>query len=204
MEQKRCFDTVIREIVALLSSNPATLHRPLKVPPSLPNQISAKALLISRSYLISSNADSTWCSSWPHHHPRHFSSNYRDESENDEEDEETVGEDSDGQEATSSDLRREYSADEKEEEAAAIVCKVIGPLQKSDRVFKPYEPVFVVVQIGSHQLKVSNGDCIFTERLKFCEVNDKELTKLRITDIQGIAKPEMKVVKQQGKVAVAA
>lgn len=30
-----------------------------------------------------------------------------------------------------------------------------------------------MVQIGSHQFKVSNGDCIFTEKLKFCEVNDK-------------------------------
>ncbi|RVW37880.1 50S ribosomal protein L21, mitochondrial [Vitis vinifera] len=27
--------------------------------------------------------------------------------------------------------------------------------------------------IGSHQFKVSNGDCIYTERLKFCEVNDR-------------------------------
>ncbi|TVU00572.1 hypothetical protein EJB05_54035, partial [Eragrostis curvula] len=27
--------------------------------------------------------------------------------------------------------------------------------------------------IGSHQFKVSNGDSIFTERLKFCDVNDK-------------------------------
>jgi ribosomal protein L21 len=29
------------------------------------------------------------------------------------------------------------------------------------------------LQIGSHQFKVSNGDSIFTERLKFCDVNDK-------------------------------
>jgi large subunit ribosomal protein L21 len=33
--------------------------------------------------------------------------------------------------------------------------------------------VFFFLEIGSHQFKVSNGDCIFTERLKFCEVNDK-------------------------------
>ncbi|KAJ6803328.1 50S ribosomal protein L21, mitochondrial-like [Iris pallida] len=39
--------------------------------------------------------------------------------------------------------------------------------------FQAWEPVFAVVQIGSHQFKVSNGDSIFTERLKFCEVNDK-------------------------------
>ncbi|XP_072995451.1 large ribosomal subunit protein bL21m-like [Typha latifolia] len=75
--------------------------------------------------------------------------------------------------------------------------------------------VFAVVQIGAHQFKVSNGDSIFTERLKFCDVNDKaldakviifkkkrrknyhrtkghhqDLTKLRITDIQGIDKSE--------------
>ncbi|KAJ0743923.1 putative ribosomal protein L21 [Helianthus annuus] len=29
--------------------------------------------------------------------------------------------------------------------------------------------------IGAHQFKVSNGDCIYTEKLKFCEVNDKVL-----------------------------
>jgi len=33
--------------------------------------------------------------------------------------------------------------------------------------------VFLFVQVGSHQFKVSNGDSIFTERLKFCEVNDR-------------------------------
>ncbi|KAK9734547.1 hypothetical protein RND81_04G147300 [Saponaria officinalis] len=35
------------------------------------------------------------------------------------------------------------------------------------------EPAFAVVQIGSHQFKVSNGDCIYVEKLKYCEVNDK-------------------------------
>ncbi|KAL9993167.1 putative ribosomal protein L21 [Helianthus debilis subsp. tardiflorus] len=118
--------------------------------------------------------------------------------------------------------------------------------------------------IGAHQFKVSNGDCIYTEKLKFCEVNDKiilnkvlmlgsktqtmigrpvlleaavhavveehaldakviifkkkrrknyrrtkghrqELTKLRITDIQGIEKPEMPTpAKKVEKAAVAA
>ncbi|MQL83131.1 hypothetical protein Taro_015619, partial [Colocasia esculenta] len=138
--------------------------------------------------------------------------------------------------------------EEKAVEAASIGYKVVSPLDPSERPFKPWEPVFAVVQIGSHQFKVSNGDSIFTERLKFCEVNDKliltnvlmlgsqtqtiigrpilpdaavhavveehaldakviifkkkrrknyrrtkghrqELTKLRITDIQGIDKP---------------
>ncbi|XP_047975209.1 50S ribosomal protein L21, mitochondrial-like [Salvia hispanica] len=143
----------------------------------------------------------------------------------------------------------DLSAEEKEKEATEIGYTVLGPLQKSDRVFKLYEPVFAVVQIGSHQFKVSNGDTIYTERLKHCDINDKlvlnkvlmlgsqtqtiigrpilpeaavhavveehaldakviifkkkrrknyrrtkghrqELTKLRITDIQGIEKPE--------------
>lgn len=142
------------------------------------------------------------------------------------------------------------SPEDKIKEAADIGYKVIGPLEKSDRVFKPYEPVFAVVQIGSHQFKVSNGDSIFVERLKYCDVNDKlilnkvmmlgskektiigrpilpdaavhavveehaldakviifkkkrrknyrrtrghrqELTKLRITDIQGIERPDV-------------
>ncbi|PKI79499.1 hypothetical protein CRG98_000130 [Punica granatum] len=166
---------------------------------------------------------------------------------------------------------RVYSPEEKEAEAAAIGYKVVGPLQESDQLFKPYEPVFAVVQIGSHQFKVSNGDSIFTESLKFCNVNDKlilnkvlllgsttqtivgrptvptatvhavveehaldakviifkkkrrknyrrtkghrqELTKLRITDIQGIEKPQTTepvkpvkaAVKKPEKVAVAA
>ncbi|KAF0919714.1 hypothetical protein E2562_031059 [Oryza meyeriana var. granulata] len=51
--------------------------------------------------------------------------------------------------------------------------KVVGPLGADEKPSKPYEPVFAVVQIGSHQFKVSNGDSIFTERLKFCDVNDK-------------------------------
>lgn len=144
---------------------------------------------------------------------------------------------------------REYTVEERENEAAAIGYKVIGQLERSDRAFKLYEPVFAIIQIGSHQFKVSNGDCIYTERLKFCDVHDKlilnkvlmlgsqtqtligrpvlpdaavhavveehaldakviifkkkrrknyrrknghrqELTKLRITDIQGIEKPE--------------
>ncbi|OEL28826.1 50S ribosomal protein L21, mitochondrial [Dichanthelium oligosanthes] len=63
--------------------------------------------------------------------------------------------------------------EEKLSEAAEIGYKVVGPLEAEEKPFKPYEPVFAVVQIGSHQFKVSNGDSIFTERLKFCDVNDK-------------------------------
>lgn len=159
------------------------------------------------------------------------------------------------------DIGRTYSVEETEEEAAAIGYKVIGPLDPIERPFKYREPFFAVVQIGSHQFKVSNGDSIYTEKLKFCEVNDKlvltkvlmvgsqtqtiigrpilpdaavhavveehaldakviifkkkrrknyrrtkghrqELTRLRITDIQGIEKPEK--AENAEKVAVAA
>ncbi|XP_047072629.1 50S ribosomal protein L21, mitochondrial [Lolium rigidum] len=63
--------------------------------------------------------------------------------------------------------------EEKLAEASEIGYRVVGPLGADEKPFKPYEPVFAVVQIGSHQFKVSNGDSIFTERLKFCDVNDK-------------------------------
>uniref|UniRef100_A0A0D9WJL5 Large ribosomal subunit protein bL21m n=1 Tax=Leersia perrieri TaxID=77586 RepID=A0A0D9WJL5_9ORYZ len=63
--------------------------------------------------------------------------------------------------------------EEKVAEAAEIGYAVVGALEPEEKPFKPYEPVFAVVQIGSHQFKVSNGDSIFTERLKFCDVNDK-------------------------------
>lgn len=42
---------------------------------------------------------------------------------------------------------RVYTEEEKEQEAAAIGYKVVGPLQPTDQVFKPYEPVFAVVQV---------------------------------------------------------
>ncbi|KAF8411148.1 hypothetical protein HHK36_003691 [Tetracentron sinense] len=121
---------------------------------------------------------------------RHFSYRRRNSSEHDDEDEADEvesGEEDEGEMEESSDeegecndvlvsncsVKRVYSVEEKEKESAAIGYKVIGPLDSSERPFKAWEPVFAVVQIGSHQFKVSNGDCIYTERLKFCEVNDK-------------------------------
>ncbi|KAF2541368.1 hypothetical protein F2Q70_00034184 [Brassica cretica] len=162
-------------------------------------------------------------------------------------------ESSEGEDEEEMEVEREYSP-------AEIGYKVMGPLKSSERLFKPYEPVFAVVQIGSHQFKVSNGDSIFTEKLKFCDINDKltltkvlllgsasqtiigrpilpdatvhavveehaldekvlifkkkrrknyrrttghrqELTKLRITDIQGIEKPEPEIVLKPSKSA---
>ncbi|OIW10408.1 hypothetical protein TanjilG_05556 [Lupinus angustifolius] len=206
-------------------------------------------------------------------HLRYFSSDkiidhsnkIEDEDEDDFEDEEDYesgeeGEDYESDNESVTSRKKVYTEEEKEAEALAIGYKVEGPLHKEDRVFKPYEPVFAVVQIGSHQFKVSNRDSIFTERLKFCDVNDKlilnkvllvgsdsqtivgrptvpgaavhavveehaldakviifkkkrrknyrrtkghrqELTKLRITNIEGIEKPQNVVVEKPSKAA---
>lgn len=96
-----------------------------------------------------------------------------DDDDDDYDEEEGDYEDEDDDTVAVSSRKKVYTEEEKEAEAEAIGYKVVGPLQKNDNVFKPYEPAFAVVQIGSHQFKVSNGDSIFTERLKFCEVNDK-------------------------------
>ncbi|OVA14923.1 Ribosomal protein L21 [Macleaya cordata] len=102
-----------------------------------------------------------------------------EDEDEDEEEEGELSEESDEEEihngvsVSNRTVNRTYSLEEKETEAAEIGYKVIGPLDPSERPFTAWEPLFAVVQIGSHQFKVSNGDSIYTERLKFCEVNDK-------------------------------
>ncbi|XP_019234469.1 PREDICTED: 50S ribosomal protein L21, mitochondrial-like [Nicotiana attenuata] len=270
MANRRCVQTLTRHLTYLLSPNPSSLHSLTSLSP----QTLTPALLNSLHTLTPSPKCPHVNTKLSSFH-RHFCSNRPNKSDDDEEgsEEETDDEDDyndDDVESlkSNSDPSREYTPEEKEHEAAEIGYKVIGPLQRSDRVFKPYEPVFAVIQIGSHQFKVSNGDSIFTEKLKFCEVNDKlilnkvlllgstdqtiigrpilpdaavhavveehaldakvlifkkkrrknyrrtrghrqELTKLRITDIQGIEKPEvappLKTEKKSvKKVAVAA
>ncbi|KAL5772425.1 hypothetical protein ACOSQ2_012349 [Xanthoceras sorbifolium] len=257
MAHRRCLHALTRHATALVS---------LKTPtnPPLSAAISFKTATPTQpNTCISSKFGPTWCAHWSV--SRRFSSSKSDDDEDDGDGDDENGESSDGEEIddTVPDFEREYSLEEKEAEAAEIGYKVVGPLQQSDRVFKPYEPVFAVVQVGSHQFKVSNRDSIFTERLKFCEVNDKlilnkvlilgsssqtivgrpivpdaavhavveehaldakviifkkkrrknyrrtkghrqELTKLRITDIQGIEKPEKVATTKPEKVAVAA
>lgn len=196
------------------------------------------------------------CSAFPSFSRNFCSSNWTtiDGVDNDgEEEEDDDGDESEADESED-DERVDLSGksnEQKAEEAAEIGYKVLGQLEESDRIFKSYEPIFAVVQVGSHQFKVSNGDSIFVEKLKYCDVNDKlilnrvlmlgsmaqtiigrpvlpdaavhavveehaldakviifkkkrrknyrrtkghrqELTKLRITDIQGIEKPEPK------------
>ncbi|KAG5622577.1 hypothetical protein H5410_007795 [Solanum commersonii] len=269
MANRRCLQTLTRHLSYLLSPNPSLCSLN-----SISPQILTPVLLNSINTLTSSPKCpqvSTKISSFH----RHFSSNRPSNSDEEEEDEseDETDYDDDGDDdveglESNSEPGREYTPEEKEHEAAEIGYKVIGPLQKSDRVFKPYEPVYAVIQIGSHQFKVSNGDSIFVEKLKFCEVNDKlilnkvlllgsktqtiigrpilpdaavhavveehaldakvlifkkkrrknyrrtrghrqELTKLRITDIEGVEKPEVAPIlktekKDAKKVAVAA
>ncbi|MED6194299.1 hypothetical protein PIB30_027277 [Stylosanthes scabra] len=264
--RRRCLQALAltRQAANFALNNPSSLSFPN---PHLNSNISPTFLPIFSQSL--SRSLPQW------HHPRFFSSSGKeedraikddgdaeeDEDEDDYDDDDEVDYESESGEDESglrSGGKRVYTAEEKEAEAASIGYKVVGPLTKDDDVFKPYEPVFAVVQIGSHQFKVSNGDAIFTERLKFCEVNDKltlnkvllvgspsqtiigrpivpdaavhavveehaldakvlifkkkrrknyrrtkghrqELTKLRITDIQGIEKPENVPVSKPAK-----
>lgn len=74
-----------------------------------------------------------------------------EDDDDDEEDEDEEGEieyDDDVSVSGVPGRKREYTAEEKEAESAAIGYKVIGPLDKNDQPFKPYEPVFAVVQVS--------------------------------------------------------
>ncbi|KAH9748708.1 50S ribosomal protein L21 [Citrus sinensis] len=143
MAHRRCLHVLSRHAAALLS---------LKTPPTLPfsTSISLKGLTpFQHRSLISSTLGPT---NWSHY--RHFSSNKNDDEgedvdEDEDEDEETADESYEGEEIgdTVPDLGREYTLEEKEAEAAEIGYKVLGPLRKSDRVFKKYEPAFAVVQL---------------------------------------------------------
>lgn len=171
MANRRCLQTLTRHLSYLLSPNPS-LHSINSISPRTRTPL----LLNSLNTLTSSPKCAHVNTNISSFH-RHFCSN-RPNNSDDEEEDESEGEtdyDDDNVEGleSNSEPGREYTPEEKEQEAAEIGYKVIGPLQKSDRVFKPYEPVYAVIQIGSHQFKVSNGDSIFVEKLKFCEVNDK-------------------------------
>ncbi|XP_061358655.1 large ribosomal subunit protein bL21m [Gastrolobium bilobum] len=271
MANRRCLQALTRQAQAtnFLFTNPSSFSvPPFTNPPLIPNLSSTLLPIFTNSRPTSAFAQ------WSH--LRYFSSTKQDDHINKGNNEEVEDEDDDDYDYDDEEEEEEeeeeegfvsvsrgkkvYTAEEKEAEAVAIGYKVMEPLNKNDQVFKPYEPVFAVVQIGSHQFKVSNGDSIFTERLKFCEVNDKlilnkvlllgsasqtiigrpivpdsavhavveehaldakviifkkkrrknyrrtkghrqELTKLRITDIQGIEKPKNVLAEKPSKAA---
>ncbi|MCO5555465.1 hypothetical protein L7F22_009010 [Adiantum nelumboides] len=59
------------------------------------------------------------------------------------------------------------------EQAKHIGYKVVGQVKPGDFGSYRAPKAFAVVQVGSHQFKISPGDCIYTEKLKFADVNDK-------------------------------
>ncbi|XP_071932258.1 uncharacterized protein [Coffea arabica] len=231
MANRRCIQTLISRCFSISHSpNPSPY-------PILKTLTIAPHFLLQTEYSTVQSLTPTdpgkICSAFPSFSRHHCSDNRTSmgsiDNDGDEEEEEEEDDDDDKSEDEERVHLSGKSDEQKAEEAAEIGYKVIGPLEESDRVFKPYEPVFAVVQVGSHQFKVSNGDSIFVEKLKYCDVNDKaldakviifkkkrrknyrrtkghrqELTKLRITDIQGIAKPEpipsMKTEKRATKV----
>lgn len=268
MACRRCFSALARHSCSLLSSNPHSLSlQPLKSLASQLPSLQRVPHFLNPYFEPQSTPHRGFCSRARNPKPPKIA----DDAEEEEEEEEEVDDDDGEEEDETSDdegegeidangargsvdgssglVSRAYFVEDKIEEAANIGYKVIGPLEPSDRPFKAYEPVFAVVQIGSHQFKVSNRDCIYVEKLKYCEVNDKlilnkvlmlgsptqtiigrpilpeaavhavveehaldakviifkkkrrknyrrtnghrqELTRLRITDIQGIEKPE--------------
>ena len=159
--RSRCLHTLTRNTSALFSKNPS-LHSLTALIP-LANQQSLETITTKFPFL-STNPSFAWHDQWSQ--PRHFSSKTSDGggyevSEDEEDGEEEDWETSDDEEdvsVPSGGLKREYSPEEKEAEAAAIGYKVVGPLDKSDRVFKPYEPVFAIVQVQSGIFGLVFGD----------------------------------------------
>lgn len=141
MAHRRCLHALTRHATALASL------KTLANPPPPPAAISFKTITQSTS-TISSHFRPSW---FAHHSfSRHFCSSKSegdDKEDEDDEDESSDGEDIVDTVDTVPEFKREYSLEESAAEAEAIGYKVVGPLQKTDRVFKPYEPVFAVVQV---------------------------------------------------------
>lgn len=152
MAMRRCLSAIARHGTAVLSSNSKSL-RPL-------NRLASFHSLLFQRLAV----DPAPRLNPPLLCARTFSSQTRDprippvededdegtESEDEEDDEEGEME-SDEEEGSgrmsSSAVERAYTVEEKIQEAADIGYKVIGPLEPSEQVFKPYEPVFAVVQV---------------------------------------------------------
>ncbi|KAI3918822.1 hypothetical protein MKX01_042142 [Papaver californicum] len=193
MASRRCLNPITRHCPYLFSSNAPSLHSIVNrnAPLALPANDHRLPLETPTSNLPQFHRNFELLYFFKTKFARHFSSERgshgkrgeeQDEEEFDGEDESEEGELSEcsDEEETGNDVlvsnrvpERTYSLENKEQELAAIGYKVIGPLDPTEQPFTPREPVFAVVQIGSHQFKVSNEDTIYTEKLKFCEVNDK-------------------------------
>ncbi|KAB1223021.1 50S ribosomal protein L21, mitochondrial [Morella rubra] len=162
MANRRWLHALTRHASAIFSANTTLPSIPT---PALPSQYLEP--LASKFVHHFTSLGATQCPHWSH--PRHLSSNGgkdefpehdNEDVDDDDDDDDEMGESSEDENvgpASASNLKTEYTPEEREAEVAAIGYKVVGPLERSDRVFKPYESVFAVVQIGSHQFKVAMG-----------------------------------------------
>lgn len=62
---------------------------------------------------------------------------------------------------------------EEVKEADEIGYRVIGSANRFEGKRMRQDPIFAVVQVGSHQFKVSGGDWIYVEKLKYADVKQK-------------------------------
>jgi large subunit ribosomal protein L21 len=156
---RRCLQALTRQSQPTLSlfKDPSSL-RSLSVA-AFPNHNISSPLLPIFTNSKPTSAFGQW------HHGRYFSSSKQDDhikegctheiededddndSDDDYDEEEGDYEDDDDDTVAISSRKKVYTAEEKEAEAEAIGYKVVGPLQKNDNVFKPYEPAFAVVQV---------------------------------------------------------
>lgn len=139
MANRRCFQTITRYLhyVKVLTPFSQTLA------PISTNAVN-QTLTAKPSHHIFVNEFNVYPYSSPF--TRNFSSKPTDSEDDDDDDDDEDFEE--GEEGHSENQSPILSAEDKEKEAAEIGYKVIGPLQKSERVFGPYEPVFAVVQVN--------------------------------------------------------
>lgn len=133
MANRRCLQLLARHATALISLK--------QTPPIYAVEFIAPK---PNPAIIFPNLQPPWLTLWSQ--SRRFSSSKSDDSESEMEMEEASDGEAENDEPGSR-LDRDYSPEEKEAEAAAIGYKVLDPLQRSDSVFKDYEPVFAVVQV---------------------------------------------------------
>ncbi|EOA18785.1 hypothetical protein CARUB_v10007398mg [Capsella rubella] len=236
MASLRCFRELSRRATTVFSINQTRSISSF-------HGIKLSGTSISHGTVISNRSltrDLPWYRLWYRSQGRCFSSNSKDtdegeeSSEGEDDDDDDDDEEEDFEDSAEMEVEREYSPAEKVEEAAEIGYKVMGPLKLSERLFKPYEPVFAIVQleltkvlllgsasqtiIGRPILPDATVHAVVEEHaldekvLIFKKKRRKnyrrtkghrqELTKLRITDIQGIEKPEPKIVHKPSKEAV--
>lgn len=146
MASRRCLQAVARHATSLFSST-SSVHR-LKTPHPLAAPFPPKSLFEARQ--VSPGLEPNRCPPWPPRARLFCSNGKSEEEEEDESDGEggEVMEESDCETGKASSRSKwDYTPEEREAEATAIGYAVLGPLEKSDRVFKPHEPVFAVVQV---------------------------------------------------------